>query len=619
MAFSNIAALLVAFVIVTILVVFVSKNRSMLLYQKGNMVYLGFLGIGIITVMDVLTSIFYAPGEAFRMVGYNAIFFMPLTAFLIATFAFSMTEIAQILERLEHKGGGVYNFSYLVFGRNVSLVAAASILVDYVNTAAISAISAVENIAAFSNPHSWIKVPSELAIIWGIAILNIIGIRDNIKVTYALFIFVCYSLAGLMALGIVNAQPENIILGVQSVAKSMDSILYSQTPFDSAHFVLIGVSSTILAYSGIESVLQTQKLAQSWRVIRQAYIFLIVFIGILTPVISFLALTQVSNPGAHAEDLMPTLAHTLGGTPFALLIIAVACATLAFAINTAMVASTELLGVIAEKFSIAWLVRSGRYGTHSKIIIFMAIFFSLVVVITNGDQSIVADMYAIGLVATFVLNLAALLVFRFTQGFSHIKEYKSNFTINIVLFAIFSSVFIYLLMHKQNGAMLWVASSALMLFLGLVVTKLFRDPELAQQEQFNSRFDVVSYIETVLEGSEKNEFHIVFARPGDTVRVESHQCVYITFGLQRLKAPKRVGKNHFVLSAESYWKITSEMESILISIRDWHCDTRLSVYFGWPTSSWRKRLYTGVLVNRILKMPARFPRMGFHIVSEPVT
>jgi amino acid transporter len=112
------------------------SKRDNISYTKNGIVYLGFLGVGVITVMDVITSVFYAPAESFRFVGYDSILFMPLTALIVAAFAFSMTEIARIMEKFGYKGGGVYSFSYMVFGRNVSLVAAASILVDYVNTAA---------------------------------------------------------------------------------------------------------------------------------------------------------------------------------------------------------------------------------------------------------------------------------------------------------------------------------------------------------------------------------------------------------------------------------------------------------------------------------------------------
>ena len=47
--------------------------------------------------------------------------------------------------------------------------------------------------------------------------------------------------------------------------------------------VTIGVASCVLAYSGIESVLQTAGLVASWRDIAKAYWFLALTVGIVTP------------------------------------------------------------------------------------------------------------------------------------------------------------------------------------------------------------------------------------------------------------------------------------------------------------------------------------------------
>ena len=58
-------------------------------------------------------------------------------------------EIAEILEHHGLIGGGVYSFSYLMLGPMVSFVAVASIMVDYVLTACISAVSAVLNTSSF--------------------------------------------------------------------------------------------------------------------------------------------------------------------------------------------------------------------------------------------------------------------------------------------------------------------------------------------------------------------------------------------------------------------------------------------------------------------------------------
>src|SRR3989304_1589384 len=125
------------------------RKKHLVPYFQGGKVWLTWLAVAIITLMDELTSVFYAPAEAFRFIGPAAIVFIPFTAFFIHYMTTRLVEIAEILENHKIFGGGVYSFSYLVLGPMVSFVAVASIMVDYVLTACISAVSAVENTTCF--------------------------------------------------------------------------------------------------------------------------------------------------------------------------------------------------------------------------------------------------------------------------------------------------------------------------------------------------------------------------------------------------------------------------------------------------------------------------------------
>src|SRR5882672_11050124 len=112
-------------------------------FAKGGKWYLTWFAVGLITLMDELTSVFYAPAEAHRFIGSQAIFFIAFTSLLMRVLSSRMVEIAHILELNGVRGGGVYSFSYFVLGPTVSFVAVASIMVDYILTACISTVSAV--------------------------------------------------------------------------------------------------------------------------------------------------------------------------------------------------------------------------------------------------------------------------------------------------------------------------------------------------------------------------------------------------------------------------------------------------------------------------------------------
>src|SRR4030043_2238068 len=164
------------------------RKKALLTYFQGGKVWLTWLAVAIITLMDELTSVFYAPAEAFRFIGPSAIVFIGFTSFFIHYMTTRLVEIAEILEQHGIFGGGVYSFSYLVLGPTVSFIAVASIMVDYVLTACISAVSAVENATSFFlMPHES-KMILVLLIIWAIAGLNILGLRDNARFTFMIFV-----------------------------------------------------------------------------------------------------------------------------------------------------------------------------------------------------------------------------------------------------------------------------------------------------------------------------------------------------------------------------------------------------------------------------------------------
>src|SRR5512140_3850758 len=159
--------------------VWLFRKKDLLSYFSGGRWWLTWLSIAVITLMDELTSIFYAPSEAWRFIGYHAIAFIAITSLLMRFLSTRMVEIAEILEHNKIKGGGVYSFSYLVLGPTFSFIAVSSIMVDYVLTACLSTVSAVENGLTFMAISPVGKSVIMFAIVWGIAGLNILGIKEN--------------------------------------------------------------------------------------------------------------------------------------------------------------------------------------------------------------------------------------------------------------------------------------------------------------------------------------------------------------------------------------------------------------------------------------------------------
>src|SRR5262245_46346094 len=183
-------------------------------FAQGGKWYLTWLAVGVITFMDESTSIFYAPAEAHRFIGSQAIFFIAATSLIMRVLSTRMVEIGQILELHGIRGGGVYSFSYFVLGPVASFVAVASIMVDYILTACISTVSAVINGTAFLPPAPGAEYVLVFAIIWGVAGLNILGIRENARVTFGIFVVTAVVFLNLITLGFlhVDAGSPGVVL-----------------------------------------------------------------------------------------------------------------------------------------------------------------------------------------------------------------------------------------------------------------------------------------------------------------------------------------------------------------------------------------------------------------------
>jgi hypothetical protein len=575
-------------------------------YAKGRF-WLTWLGIGVITLMDELTSVFYAPAEAFRFIGPAAIFFIAVTSILIRYFTSRLVEISEILEHHGLFGGGVYSFSYLVLGPMVSFIAVSSIMVDYILTACISAISAIENASSFyAIPHH-IKMITAMAVVWAIAGLNILGIRENVRFTFGVFILAAFVFLNLIVSGVLGLDQESITRLHNSVSGGIASLQTGSLTQDYGVFVA-SVASCILAYSGVESVLQTAGFVRSWREISRAYLFLALTVGIVTPVVAALALSAPIDFAKHEGDLIPHYASMLNGIPFGVIVAALASITLIMAVNTAFVASSELMERVADRYGFAWLIATNRRQSLYRIHIINAASFSVIIIITGGSQMILADMYAIGILACFTINVGSLILYRYFMGTKEVIHYYTNRFGTLILFFIFLSCFFFLAWHKPHGTELWAIITGLVLVGGLVVART-RAPEIKAVAATDAHMDMILY----LAESAENELHIIFRRPREeTLRESKHNEAYVSFYNPRQGAPPKVTPNHFQFAAGKR-TLYQDMIALLKVVEYELADRKVVIHFGWPLSSWLDRIAIGVMVFNIMRLPKQFPKFDFHI------
>jgi hypothetical protein len=585
---------------------YLMRSKNMLSYFENSRWWLTWLSVAIITLMDELTSIFYAPSEAFRFIGYHAIVFIAVTSVLMRLLSWRMTEIAEILELHGVRGGGVYSFSYLVLGPTISFIAVSSIVVDYVLTASLSTVSAVENGMSFFALSSGGKFAFEVGIIWMVAGLNILGIRENAKVTFGIFLIAAFVLINLLTGGIVQMTPgswSTIGHSVLDVGKLFDANNWINTYY----LIIVGISSCILAYSGIESVVQTAGLVKSWRDVHKAYLFLAFTTGIFTPLLAAVVLSSKVDITTHETDLITEFARVVGGAPFGYLVGAMASILLIMAVNTAYVASSELMERVAHRYGFHWIIKTNKRQSLYRIHIGNAVFYTFIITITGGSQKILAEMYALGLIASFTINMGSLLIYRYSKGTSDVRKYNTSRSLTLVLFAVFSSSFLYLAYHKPFGMIMWTTVTAVFLYIGLRVAK-NRPPEIKQIQQTDVPLNMVFYLAEM----DQEKIDIYFRRPlENTPQHDGTAAAYISLYSPRQGGiPDKMAPNHFRFSNQR--KTLYEGITEILYTLDYELpDKKICVHFGWPLSSWIDRLSTGVMVYSITRLPKLFPRFTF--------
>jgi amino acid transporter len=600
------SAILIAVNLVLLaLFIWLFRKPGRLSYYQNGKWWLTWLSVAVITLMDELTSVFYAPAEAYRFIGSSAIFFIAFTAIFIHYMTTRLVEIGEILEHHGLIGGGVYSFSYLVLGPLVSFVAVASIMVAYVLTACISAVSAIENLNFFFNLPHYPKVILVLGTIWAIGGLNILGIKENARVTFAIFMAAAFIFMTLIVSGILYLDSA-AIARLKEAAYQSTASLKGDSWLHGYRLFIANIAFCILAYSGVESVLQTAGLVRSWREIGKAYIFLACTVGLMIPILAALVLSAPINFAAHEGDLLIYYASMVNGSLFGVAVVIIACLALPLAINTAYVASSELIERVAHRYGFHWITVPNRRQSLYRIHLTNAVFFSIIILVTSGRQETLAEMYALGLIASFCINMGSLIIYRYFMGTKEVIHFNTSRLVTLVMWVIFVSCFVFLAVMKIHGTLLWAVVTGVVLLAGFLVAQK-RAPERREIEKGDTEMEMILY----LAESTTPDIHLVFKRSQEpSNEPKADNVAYITLYSPRAGIPAKLGINHFripLLKLSLYHRLVALLRVVEYEF----ADRQATVHLGWPMSSWLDRLAIGVMVFNMMRLPRLFPHFRF--------
>jgi amino acid transporter len=305
-------------------------------------------------------------------------------------------------------GGGSYIVCRENLGEMPSLVAGASLLVDYILTVAVSissGVAAIISIPRFRGLEDQ-RVELCLLLVLLVTVANLRGMKESGRLfAVPTYVYIA-SLAGLIIYGL-----------AQSYFGHLDAV-----PFDPSHaedvtkltggsltlFVLMrGFSSGAVALTGVEAIadgVPAFRKPES-RNAATTLTWMVAILGTLFLGVSVLA-HRVHPFPSHEETVISQMARAVygGGILYWLLQFATV-AILALAANTAYADFPRLSSIIAaDGFLPKQFANRGDRLVFSNGVIFLAVAASTLIVIFGGITTALIPLYAIGVFTSFTLS-----------------------------------------------------------------------------------------------------------------------------------------------------------------------------------------------------------------------
>jgi amino acid transporter len=375
---------------------------------------------------DALSSVAYST-EAILLVllaaGSTTIFYLPPIAVgLTLLLAILVLSYKQTIHAYP-SGGGAYIVAKDNLGTRAGLVAAASLLVDYILTVAVSVSAGVAALTSATQGTRFSFVQSHRVLICVsfvafIAIINLRGVRESgaffAGPTY-LFIL---SMLALIIVGLtryyfthqVMPVPEQLYFDA-SVSSVSHHLLTSGAllwlllrAFAAGCTALTGVeaiSNGIPAFQKPES--QNAAVTLTWMAVVMAA--LILGTGVL-------AYKLQAHPIGPEETLVSSMARfTFGTGPIYLVIQAATAGILILAANTSFADFPRLASLLAaDRFLPRQLASRGDRLVFSNGILILALLASGLIVLFGGNEQSMLPLYALGVFISFTLSQAGMVV-----------------------------------------------------------------------------------------------------------------------------------------------------------------------------------------------------------------
>ena len=403
--------------------------------------FISFWRASAIVLSDLASSAYYAGGDAEKVIGKSAPWF------ILAVMLFSYAVRALYIESSSmFVRGGVYRVVKEAMGSTLAKFSVSALLFDYVLTGPISAVSAGQYLAGFiEDIGKYLHHPlvfSENHFSAGFAVLvvgyfwwkNTQGIHESSQkalqimvITTVMVVILIIWCTITVLRGPIQLPPNPLHPGVVSLTKESLGWLHGTWISHFTWIILfVGFGHSVLAMSGEETLAQVNREIEHPKLKNLEKTGLVIFIYslVFTSLVSFFAVMIITDnvrPDYFANLIGGIAIYLAGPTTLKLLfhgfVVLVGVLILAGAQNTSIVGANGVLNRVAEDGVLTdWFQKPHtRFGTSFRIINLIVGMQLLTIVLSGGDVYKLAGLYAFGVIWSFAMKSLAVLVLRFTE------------------------------------------------------------------------------------------------------------------------------------------------------------------------------------------------------------
>ena len=354
---------------------------------------------------DIGTSVYYVPGLLYGPYRGRSALFVGLTLIVFVLLTIKYAEVAWRYP----EGGGVVTVASRALHPFAGLLGGLFIIVDYYLTVALSALSGLAYLSAVWPALGPYQVPASLAALLALTALNLLGIRESARLS-----LIFAALAGAGQLIVVGATA--VSLGPEGIGDSFTR-LGSGPPLTPV-LVAGGYGAAFLAFSGLESIAQVAPAMSEPRrsIAGRAMVLVVVTMAVTSPLLTLWS-TTLLTPRDDPTQFVSILGAHVAGPGIGVFVAVSGSLLLIFASNTAIIGGYHVFIALARMGFLPRGLedRNRRRGTpHWSILAAISLPLGLVA-LSGGDQVLLGDLYAFGLLGAFVLTCFSLDVVRWND------------------------------------------------------------------------------------------------------------------------------------------------------------------------------------------------------------